>query len=137
MCEAGTQTEDFSAEGADTAAQPTEGEGASTTPGLDAFEALFIDAEERGKHVCFPALISYELFRQHAGRRASDIEITHLLHASHTDWRRLCLGLEVGIRAYLEARGEVEPIESEPGSDGTYESESSASGDEEQAPCEA
>ena len=104
---------------------------------MDAFEALFIDAEERGKHVCFPALIAYELFRQHAGRRAYDIEITHLLHASQADWRQLCVNLEVGIRVYLESRGEVEPIESEPGSDGTYESESSASEGEEQAPCAA
>ena len=109
------------------------------TPTHDAFETLFEEAEERQESVVFPTIIARELFRQHAGRRAttSEAEAITEIFLAVSSWHSACIATEVFIRDYLEGRGEVEPIESEPGSDGTYESDSTQSGDETSEPCQA
>ena len=111
----------------------------TSTPTYDSFETLFEEAEAQGVSTVFPTIIARELFRQHAARRASTSEaeaITEIFTAV-SGWREACIATEVFIRDYLERRGEVEPVGSEPGSDDTYESDSSQSGDETPEPCQA
>ena len=109
------------------------------TPTHDAFETLFEEAEAREESVVFPTIIARELFRQHAGRRAttSEAEAITEIFLAVSGWHGACVATEVFIRDYLERRGEAEPIESEPGSDDTYASDSSQSGDETPEPCQA